>query len=51
LREAIVNPSATVAEGFQPVMPTFAGQLSEEQLQALVAYVKALSARTHVEGS
>jgi mono/diheme cytochrome c family protein len=45
LREAIENPSATVAVGFTPVMPTFAGLLTEEELQALIEYVKSLSAR------
>jgi mono/diheme cytochrome c family protein len=29
--------------GFKPVMPTFQGLVSEEQLNALVAYVKSLS--------
>jgi mono/diheme cytochrome c family protein len=45
LRESILNPTATVAMGFLPVMPTFAGQLTEEELQALVVYVKSLSVR------
>jgi mono/diheme cytochrome c family protein len=40
IREAILNPTATVAAGFQPVMPTFAGRVTEEQLRALIAYVK-----------
>jgi len=44
LRDAILNPSATVAAGFLPLMPTFAGQLTEEELQAPVVYVKSLSA-------
>ena len=44
LRESIVNPVAKVAAGYQPVMPTFQGQLSEEQLIALVAYVRSLQA-------
>ena len=43
LREAILNPSATVAVGFAPVMPTFAGLLTEEDLQALIEYLKSLS--------
>jgi mono/diheme cytochrome c family protein len=42
LREAILNPSATVATGFTPVMPTFAGQLTEEELQGLIVYLKRL---------
>jgi cytochrome c oxidase subunit 2 len=45
LREAILNPSATVALGFAPVMPTFAGLLTEEELQALIEYLKSLSDR------
>ncbi len=44
LRESIVNPAAKVVAGYQPVMPTFQGQLSEEQLIALVAYIRSLQA-------
>ena len=43
VRDAILNPAATVALGFSPVMPTFAGQLTETELEALVAYVASLS--------
>jgi len=43
VREAILNPSATVADGFRAVMPSFAGLVTEEELQELVAYVKSLS--------
>jgi cytochrome c oxidase subunit 2 len=42
LRESILNPTAKVVAGFQPVMPTFQGQLSEEQLVQLLAYIKSL---------
>jgi cytochrome c oxidase subunit 2 len=42
IRESIVNPAAKVVHGYQPVMPTFQGLLSEEQLLELVAYVKSL---------
>jgi cytochrome c oxidase subunit 2 len=42
IRESIVDPSAKVVRGFKPVMPTFQGQISDEQLNALVAYVKSL---------
>jgi mono/diheme cytochrome c family protein len=44
VRESILNPSVTVAAGVAPVMPTFAGKVTEEQLRALIAYVKSLSA-------
>lgn len=44
VRESILDPGAKVVNGFKPVMPTFQGLVSEEQLSALVAYVKSLSA-------
>jgi cytochrome c oxidase subunit II len=44
LRESIVSPVAKVVQGYQPVMPTFQGLLSEEQILDLVAYVKSLPA-------
>jgi cytochrome c oxidase subunit II len=43
VRESILQPLAKVAAGFQPVMPTYQGQLSEEQIQQLVEYLKSLS--------
>jgi cytochrome c oxidase subunit 2 len=44
VRESIINPAAKVVSGYQPVMPTYQGQVTEEQLIALVAYVKSLQA-------
>ncbi len=43
IRESILNPSAKITAGFQPIMPTFQGLVSEEQLLALIEYVKSLS--------
>ena len=43
LRESILTPGAKVTAGFQPVMPAFQGLVSEEQLLALIEYVKSLS--------
>jgi cytochrome c oxidase subunit 2 len=42
IRESILNPSAKVVAGFAPIMPTFQGQVSEEQVLALTEYVKSL---------
>ena len=42
LRESILNPSAKITEGFQPIMPAFQGLVSEEQLLQLIEYVKSL---------
>jgi cytochrome c oxidase subunit 2 len=43
LRESILTPAAKVTAGYQPVMPAFQGLVSEEQLLALIEYVKSLS--------
>jgi cytochrome c oxidase subunit 2 len=43
IRNSILNPASQVVEGYQPIMPTFKGQVTEEQLNALVAYIKSLS--------
>jgi cytochrome c oxidase subunit 2 len=45
IRESILSPTAKVTAGFQPVMPTFQGLVTEEQLIALVEYVKSLKGR------
>jgi len=42
LRESILDPGAKIVNGFKPVMPTFQGLVSDEQLNALVAYVKSI---------
>jgi cytochrome c oxidase subunit 2 len=42
LRESILQSSAKVVEGYQPVMPTFQGQLTEEQVLQLIAYIRSL---------
>lgn len=42
VRESILTPSARVVKGFQPIMPTFQGLVSEEGLLELIEYVKSL---------
>ena len=43
IRESILSPSAKVVSGFKPIMPVFQGLVTEEQLNALVEYVKSLN--------
>jgi len=45
LRECILDPGAKRVKGFQPIMPTFQGLVSEEQVNALVAYIKSIGAK------
>jgi cytochrome c oxidase subunit 2 len=44
LRESILLPQTKIVAGYQPLMPTFQGLLSEENVMALVEYVKSLRA-------
>jgi cytochrome c oxidase subunit 2 len=46
IRESILNPRAKFVAGFQPIMPTFQGQVSEEQLLQLVAYIKSIGQKS-----
>jgi len=43
LRESIMSSQAKIVKGFQPLMPTFQGLISEENLVALIEHVKSLS--------
>lgn len=45
IRESIVNPRAKMVAGFQPLMPTFQGLVSEEGLLQLIEYIKSLQAK------
>jgi cytochrome c oxidase subunit II len=44
VRESILTPQAKLVAGYQPLMPTFQGLVSEETVMALVEYVKSLRA-------
>ncbi|MBK5258606.1 MAG: cytochrome c oxidase subunit II [Thermoanaerobaculia bacterium] len=48
LRESILNPQAKIAAGFQPIMPTFQGQVNEEELIKLLAYIRSMPAAAPV---
>ncbi len=51
IRNSILNPGGQIVEGYQPIMPTFKGQVTEEQLVSLVAYIKSLSGSNGGTGS
>jgi cytochrome c oxidase subunit 2 len=42
LKESIVDPGAGIVKGFPNVMPTFKGQLSDDDIAAIIAYIKTL---------
>ena len=35
-----MNPTAKIVNGYEPLMPVYLGQLSEEQVNALLTYVR-----------
>jgi cytochrome c oxidase subunit II len=43
LRESILNSQARIVRGFQPLMPTFQGLISEEGLVALIEHIRSMS--------
>ena len=42
LRESILQPAAKIVAGYQPIMPTYQGQITEEELIRVIAFLKAL---------
>lgn len=42
VRESILNPQAKITTGYPPIMPTFKGLVTEDQLLQLIAYIKSL---------
>jgi cytochrome c oxidase subunit 2 len=42
VRESILSPTAKVVDGYQPIMPTFQGLVSEEGVMQLIAYIQSL---------
>ena len=42
IRESILKPQAKIVANYEPVMPTYDGQLGEEQILQLAAYIKSL---------
>jgi cytochrome c oxidase subunit 2 len=42
LRQSIIAPNAKVVQGFNGVMPSFAGTLRDNQIDAIIAYIRTL---------
>ncbi len=43
IRDSILLPASEVAAGYPPIMPSYQGQLGEEEILALVAYIRSLA--------
>jgi cytochrome c oxidase subunit 2 len=42
IRTSILEPSAQVVAGYEPVMPSFQGRLNDREIDAIIAYLKTL---------
>ena len=42
--ESIMQPNEKIVSGYQPIMPTFQGQMSQEEALSLVRYIRGLEA-------
>jgi cytochrome c oxidase subunit II len=51
VRESILNPSSKVVAGYQNIMPSFQGQITEQNLLQLIAYVKSIGGTAPAQGT
>ena len=42
IRRSIVDPASQIVQGYQPIMPTFASNATEEEILQLIAYIRSL---------
>ena len=43
IHDSILYPNREVAAGYEPLMPSYEGHVTEEQIFELVAYIKSLA--------
>jgi cytochrome c oxidase subunit 2 len=42
IRQKLLTPAATIPAGYAPIMPSFAGRLTEEDILNLIAYIRSI---------
>jgi cytochrome c oxidase subunit 2 len=45
LRDSMLKPRQDVAAGFEPIMPSYAGILTDGEIISLTAYIRSLSGK------
>lgn len=50
IRESIIFPQRKIVAGYEPIMPTFEGRVSEEQILELIAYIRSLGGGSESDG-
>lgn len=51
IRQSILQPSSQIVAGYKPIMPTFQGQISEDQILDIIAYIKSLATTPGAQGT
>ncbi len=49
--QSILDPGSQIVQGFKNIMPSFRGRLTEEQLLALVAYIRSIGVQPGASGT
>jgi cytochrome c oxidase subunit II len=49
LRESVLDPQAKIVLGYEPIMPSYRGQLSEDDILSLIAYIRSLGSASPKE--
>ncbi len=44
IRDSILEPQKHLVSGYQPIMPSYSGQVSEEEILQLISYIQSLKA-------
>ena len=42
IRDSVLDPQKQISAGYEPVMPTYQGRLKDEEITAIIAYLKTL---------
>jgi cytochrome c oxidase subunit 2 len=48
IRDSILKPRTKIAAGYEPLMPSYEGKISEDEIIKIIAYVKSLSGESTV---
>jgi cytochrome c oxidase subunit 2 len=43
IRDSILKPRGQIAAGYEPIMPSYEGKISEDELVQITAYIKSLA--------
>lgn len=49
IKTSIINPNAQVVKGYQPQMPSFSGQLSDDEIHGIIEFIKTIDGSAQVE--